>query len=196
MLCSFLLSSNILCRSSACAVQKEFQICGMFSLQEHAPRTKHIAGEYKGARPGCPSKTKNLASNLDNNKNDSLTTRAVLRSKSYPTNHNQTHFHGRSKECRGKLEAENAPTRVCCICYEDVSLSDGVLCRKDEDKSLRMGLPVHFTCDACLEKHVQTQFPQETPVCAELARLGRGDGGLYCPCHPGQTNQCNSNTPF
>lgn len=109
---------------------------------------------------------------------------AVLRSKSAPIDGEQVHL--RSAVRRGDIEAESAPTRQCCVCYEEVSSLRGVLCRRDEAQSLRRNLPVHFTCDACLERHVETEFPLDTPSCAALNRLGRGDGGLYCPCHPGK----------
>ena len=77
-------------------------------------------------------------------------------------------------------------TRFCCVCYDDVSSEKGILCSNGVTDGRHPCLSVHFTCDACLERHIFSEFPQDTPNVAKLIKLGRGDGGLYCPCHPGK----------
>ncbi len=97
---------------------------------------------------------------------------------------------------RGKrLLAEAAPKRECCVCYNEVSEMLGVVCRRDETYAKSIGLAVHFTCDECLSLHAMAEFPEDRPVCTDLAARGRGDGGLYCPCHPGTPSAPTIRTP-
>lgn len=62
--------------------------------------------------------------------------------------------------------AEAAALRTCCICYDDLTVADGIECAAEQ---------AHFVCDVCFSHHALTE--SEKPV----AELRDRNAEIYCP---------------